>query len=104
MHTPSVCETTCGDAILAGMEECDAPGHEGCSPTCTLECGWECEGPSCFTVCGDGVVSGLEECDDFNDFDGDGAIECMTICNCMCPAFILSLCCVLAHGFLLQEC
>jgi hypothetical protein len=59
---PSICATTCGDGIVAGPEECDAPGESGCIPgKCVLECGWTCSDGSCQTECGDGVTAGTEE-------------------------------------------
>ncbi|MBZ0231100.1 MAG: proprotein convertase P-domain-containing protein, partial [Deltaproteobacteria bacterium] len=71
--TPSTCTTTCGDGIPAGAEQCDdgcgptTPGacdaaddNDGCSATCTLECG-------------NGAFNPLvEECDDGNRTAGDG--------------------------------
>jgi len=57
----STCDATCGDAIIAGGEQCDdgtennVGGHNRCNPDCTLG-----------AFCGDGVVQadGGEECDD----------------------------------------
>jgi cysteine-rich repeat protein len=66
----------CGDGLVRGTEQCDSGGRSsaGCSTTCTLEAGWECEGePSvCDPACGDGLVTGDETCDDHNRTNGDG--------------------------------
>lgn len=58
----STCVATCGDAIIAGAEQCDngtdknTGGHNGCNPDCTLG-----------AFCGDGIVQAPEEeCDDKN--------------------------------------
>jgi len=70
----------CGDGIIAGEEECDDGNRldgDGCSPVCTVEQGWSCEGePSvCENLCGDGVIDSGEQC------DGDllGGNDCTTI-------------------------
>ncbi len=76
----SGCEGFCGDGIINGDEECDdgdtEPG-DGCSPECTIEPGWDCEGePSvCTPICGDGILAGDLECDDGNTDSGDGCSE-----------------------------
>ncbi len=39
--------SSCGNAAVEGSEECDDgdnSGGDGCSPSCTIEDGWECEG------------------------------------------------------------
>lgn len=81
---PSVCQTTCGDGILApAYEQCDdndtTPG-DGCSGNCTIEAGYSCTGsPSiCTPICGDGLLTADESCDDGNTNSGDG---CSSTCN-----------------------
>ena len=81
--TPSDCDTTCGDTIIAGAEACDDGGvapNDGCTPDCAVQNGWTCAGaPSvCNTTCGDGVVAGAEGCDDGNAASGDG---CSATCT-----------------------
>ena len=77
--TPSVCTTTCGDGIIAGMETCDQGGGnvangDGCSAMCRVEAGFMCNGmPSiCSNSCGNGTVQPGEQCDDGNMVAGDG--------------------------------
>jgi len=81
----SVCvhDVVCGDGIIEGAEACDdgnTNSGDGCSSTCTLECGWECPpGTLCRAAkCGDGLVAGDEQCDDGNTTNGDG---CSSICT-----------------------
>ena len=76
---PSVCTTTCGDGIIAGMETCDQGGGnvangDGCSAMCRIEAGYTCSGmPSmCNNSCGNGTVQAGEQCDDGNMVAGDG--------------------------------
>lgn len=72
----------CGDGLLATDEACDDANTEdgdGCSATCTVEEGWQCDDPRgpCAPVCGDAMVVGDETCDDGFAFDGDGcSAEC----------------------------
>ena len=44
----SICETTCGDGLLAvGEEECDdgnTGAGDGCNALCEVEEGWTCDG------------------------------------------------------------
>ncbi|MEO5729012.1 MAG: DVUA0089 family protein, partial [Byssovorax sp.] len=74
---PSVCSTTCGDGVKAGIEACDdgnVVAGDGCSATCTVQSGFTCAGtaPSiCTTICGDGIKVGAEVCDDGNTVSGD---------------------------------
>ncbi|MFP4601163.1 MAG: DUF4215 domain-containing protein, partial [Persicimonas sp.] len=81
---PSTCDSTCGDGVVAGDEECDdgnTDDGDGCASDCTLESGWSCdssEPTSCDEICGDGSVVGAEECDDGNTLDGDG---CSSTCT-----------------------
>ena len=63
-----ICETTCGDGVLAGGEECDDGNTEigdGCNADCEVEAGWTCTSPTCrrsycSTRCGDGIRAGNE--------------------------------------------
>jgi fibro-slime domain-containing protein len=77
----SVChQTTCGDGIKEGSEECDDGNtipYDGCSPTCTIEP--HCSGGTCTAVCGDGLVFPGEQCDDGNTISGDGCSSTCTI-------------------------
>jgi cysteine-rich repeat protein len=52
---PSVCVTSCGDAIVAGTEQCDDSGYN--TSTCDIDC--------TMAVCGDGFLNTLavEQCD-----------------------------------------
>jgi fibro-slime domain-containing protein len=81
----SICthDIVCGDGLIEGTEACDdgnTTSGDGCSSTCTLECGWECPpGTLCRAAkCGDGLVAGDEQCDDGNTTNGDG---CSSICT-----------------------
>jgi cysteine-rich repeat protein len=72
----------CGDGLLTEDEGCDDANDvdgDGCSSTCTIEEGWQCndQPSSCFAVCGDGILAGDEQCDDDNITPGDGcSVEC----------------------------
>ncbi len=72
----------CGNGRIIEEEGCDDDNPEdgdGCSSTCMIEDGWQCNGqPSvCFAVCGDALVVGPEQCDDDNIKNGDGCtVEC----------------------------
>jgi cysteine-rich repeat protein len=73
----------CGDGVISGDEACDDANTEdddGCSATCTVEDGWQCDDQpsSCVAVCGDAVLAGDEQCDDDNGIDGDG---CSAACQ-----------------------
>ncbi len=73
----------CGDGILDSGEECDdgnPTAGDGCSPICTKEPIFDCDGGVCKPICGDGLTmweSG-EECDDGNLVNGDG---CSSSCK-----------------------
>jgi cysteine-rich repeat protein len=54
------------------------PG-DGCTPTCTLEPGWQCFATTCSTICGDGKIVGDEQCDDANQVSNDGCSSACTI-------------------------
>ena len=91
----SAAPSVCGNGVLEGDEECDdgtgdpnsAADGDGCSATCTVEDGWECDEaePTTCTqlVCGDGkvTVSLGEECDDnvLPPADGDGCSATCTV-------------------------
>jgi cysteine-rich repeat protein len=76
----------CGDGIVSDDETCDdenTADGDGCSATCTVEEGWQCDDqPSaCVVVCGDAILTGEEECDDDNANDGDGCSAACTLEN-----------------------
>ena len=82
---PDSCSEPCGTGLnLTGTKQCDdgnlTPG-DGCSPTCTIEDGFQCPvfNASCTEVCGDGYNMGLNECDDGNRVSGDGCDANCTI-------------------------
>lgn len=65
------------------FEPCDdgnTLSGDGCSPTCTVEPGYSCNGwvPGChLIVCGDGLVDYPDEdCDDGNTTPNDGCTQC----------------------------
>ena len=69
--------TDCGNGTLNAGEDCDdgnSVGYDGCSPSCTIEDGWQCspDEPICIELCGDGILVGAEGCDDGNTINGDG--------------------------------
>ncbi|MCZ7683372.1 MAG: DUF4215 domain-containing protein [Sandaracinaceae bacterium] len=80
----------CGDGVLAGTEACDdgdTTAGDGCSDTCTVEDGWDCNTASptvCTETCGDNMVVGTEECDD--GMDGDDDDGCTDTCELTCEA------------------
>ncbi len=97
--TPDECHTSCGDGIVADLEQCDdgdAENGDGCSSTCAIETDWDCvRTTACgmsnclIVVCGDGKVTGAESsdqrCDDGNTVDGDGCDgTCMVECGYVC--------------------
>ena len=81
-----VCSEVCGDGRVVGSErgragfcdDGDSVSSDGCSATCTVECGFACTGGSpttqdtCISTCGDGKLAVDEECDDGNKMGGDG--------------------------------
>jgi cysteine-rich repeat protein len=81
-----VCSEVCGDGRVVGSErgragfcdDGDSVSSDGCSATCTVECGFACTGGSpaapdtCISTCGDGKLAVDEECEDGNLVDGDG--------------------------------
>jgi cysteine-rich repeat protein len=85
-YTIAMTTARCGDGAVNDLESCDdgnSDDGDGCSSTCTVEDGFECDDdPSvCFLpdVCGGGRVDGDEECDDGNTDDGDGCMGDCTI-------------------------
>ena len=99
---PSTCvwltgNEVCGDGKKLGAEVgipnfCDdgnTMAGDGCSSTCTVECGFNCGDavPSnCASTCGDGRKASDEACDDGNvaQFDGCGADCSMIEDNWLC--------------------
>ncbi len=86
--TPTLTTTpkpeVCGDSERTASEICDdgnTINDDGCSATCTVECGYNCTGgtPSnadtCQSPCGDGKKASDEACDDGNTVDGDGCSD-----------------------------
>jgi len=85
--SPSVCTTSCGDGIVAGVEVCDDSNIDGIG--CLADCsgpsfGYSCDmsSPSyCPLLCGNGVDNTgggyTEQCDDSALTDGDG---CSSTC------------------------
>ncbi|MDY0003512.1 MAG: DUF4215 domain-containing protein, partial [Polyangia bacterium] len=75
---PSLCQTVCGDGLIAaGVEVCDDGNQEegdGCGPDCLKEPGWACDGePSvCAPTCGNALLDSGEVCDDGDTASGDG--------------------------------
>jgi len=74
----SQCFESCGNGVRTVSEGCDDGNNlrnDGCSATCTIECGYSCSAAEpnvCTTTCGDSVLAGDEICDDGNTVDGDG--------------------------------
>ena len=91
---PYFCNTSCGDGLLAGTEECDDENlldGDGCSKFCTVEESWTCSSEACSSslclvaVCGDGVRVGEEECDDGGNTANDGcSSDCKIQCGFIC--------------------
>jgi len=83
----SFCSEVCGNGIKTSSEGCDdgnAATFDGCSGSCTVECGFTCaengNGLSeCVSECGGGEWVQGEECDDGNLVDGDGCSSTCTI-------------------------
>ena len=77
------CASVCRDGKVTGTETCDdgdAQNGDGCSSTCSVECGFDCSSaPSvCSSSCGDGKQASDELCDDGNTVNGDG---CSRTCS-----------------------
>lgn len=66
----------CGNGAQESGELCDdsnTADGDGCSPTCTVEAGWQCPYPDvACSFCGDDQITGVETCDDGNAIGGDG--------------------------------
>ena len=67
----------------------DTAAEDGCSSTCTVECGYSCTGGTattedvCTSVCGDGIKTVTEACDDKNSASNDGcSSECTVETGC----------------------
>jgi cysteine-rich repeat protein len=78
----------CGDGArdygeFGAPEQCDDGNvaiGDGCSATCTVEPGWDCQnGPCVPVVCGDEVVAGEEACDDGGTEAEDGCSETCSV-------------------------
>jgi fibro-slime domain-containing protein len=77
--SPDVPQSTCGNGVLDGTEQCDDGNTEsgdGCSRICQIESNYDCPkaGQLCknLAVCGNGVLTSDETCDDGNTKSGDG--------------------------------
>jgi len=112
----------CGDGTTLGAEIhmlgfCDDGNRlssDGCSSTCTVECGFACAGGSadtadvCNSTCGNGVKTDTKNCDDGNADAGDGCsdacqVETGYICN-VAEACGPSICdSVCGDGFIIQR-
>jgi len=82
----SSCSEVCGDSVQTVGEACEdgnTNDGDGCSATCTIECGYSCSAAEpnvCTTTCGDSVKAGDEKCDDGNTVDGDGcSADCSAV-------------------------
>lgn len=99
----------CGDGILADDEQCDDDetiDGDGCSSTCVLEPGWQCQGQptTCFAVCGDGIQVGEEQCDDDNIQPGDGcSVDCLLEDGWACDGSPSTCTTVCGDGFVVGE-
>ena len=99
----------CGDGLLMEDEQCDDDENvdgDGCSATCMLEPGWQCQGQptTCFAVCGDAILVGEEQCDDDNIQPGDGcSVDCQQEDGWACdgePSTCVTVC---GDGFVVGE-
>ncbi len=102
-NEPSVCTTSCGDNIVAGVEECDNDltntSGDGCDAFCHIE------------VCGDGVINNThvegettvtEQCDDGDDDAGDGCSDtCQIEIGYACPTVNESCVAICGDGLVL---
>ncbi len=82
VRAAATCGPVCGDGLKKGSEACDdgnTVAGDGCSPTCTTESGFSCQGSTCAAVCGDGLKNGAEACDDANKTNGDGCSSTCTV-------------------------
>jgi cysteine-rich repeat protein len=81
----------CGNGTIDGDDVCDdgnTKAGDGCSATCTVEAGWNCDAQGCTEICGDGVVVGHEAlaggCDDKNAVASDGCTNCVVDTSYVC--------------------
>ena len=84
----STCTEQCGDGVnWAEGTSCDDGNKrngDGCSSTCSIETGFECDFTTyetadvCYEICGDGLDYGKYACDDGNTAEYDG---CNTDCE-----------------------
>ena len=80
-----VCGNGTKEPINEICEDGNTANSDGCSSTCTIETGYECDGggynpaavDTCTPICGDGLRIGTEACDDADTDDGDG---CSSTC------------------------
>lgn len=90
----------CGDGLVLEAEACDDGNKlsgDGCSATCTLETGFDCnvyiQPTACRERCGNGKVSVHETCDDGNTSDGDGCSRyCKLEYGYTCTADVPNVC------------
>lgn len=79
------CPETCTRVLQAPCDDGNLMVGDGCSPQCTVEIGWHCDGGSwssadacVIKMCGDGKRITTEGCDDGNAVSGDG---CSATCE-----------------------
>ena len=80
-------QSTCGNGVLDGTEQCDdgnVESGDGCSKICQVESNYDCSKPGqpCKNLaeCGNNVVTSDEACDDGNTKIGDGcSSDCKTV-------------------------
>jgi len=78
--TVQVISSLCGDGIKSTSEACDnsnTDSLDGCSDTCTLECGFACDANEpqiCANECGDGIFAAGERSDHGNTASHDGRL------------------------------
>lgn len=94
----------CGDGLILESETCDDGNKvsgDGCSASCALETGFDCDlyahPTRCTERCGNGVVSISETCDDGNTDTGDGCsryckLEYGFTCNTSKPNACSAIC------------
>ncbi|CDW87712.1 lipoprotein [Stylonychia lemnae] len=85
----SVCTEICGDSINYDTANyCDdgnTKNNDGCSGTCTVEFGFQCDDTTtttkdtCTEICGDGYDYKRYQCDDGNLYDYDGCSPTCTV-------------------------
>jgi len=81
----------CGNGTIDGDDVCDdgnTKAGDGCSATCQVEAGWNCDMQGCTEICGDGLVVGHEAlaggCDDKNSVASDGCTNCVVDASYFC--------------------